>query len=328
MPSGGHPPAGSGRGRPSSRGLARLRRARVVAIGAVVLCLAADAWAVSVALGRDAAAEPSRPSGQSGQSASSPSGATGGAATVATGDVSAMTSLSYRAGGSFVPAVDTSETVPVEASDVGTSGAGTSGAGTSGAGTAGAGAAKVVARGDGRFTPVAIPAGALRTATTGRTVRISLDVEGGLGVDTAEFARTVATVLTDARGWQAKDKVRFVAVSPAQVAKRAPVDLRISLTSPDTTDRLCAPLQTRGQVSCHNLHRVVLNARRWQLGAVAYGKDVQAYRTYLVNHEVGHGLGHGHALCPGAGRPAPVMMQQTYGLRGCTAWPWPATKSS
>ena len=159
-------------------------------------------------------------------------------------------------------------------------------------------------------------------------MRWTLETEGGLGVDTTALATTVATVLADPRGWQTKDGVRFVNVSPADAAKGADVDLRITLASPDTTDRLCAPLKTRGQVSCHNGGRVVLNARRWLLGAEAYGTDVAAYRTYLVNHEVGHGLGHGHAYCGGTGKVAPVMMQQTYGLKGCTAWPWPTAKTA
>ena len=193
---------------------------------------------------------------------------------------------------------------------------------------AGKAPAKVVQRGNGRFTVVAVPASALRPSPArGRTVRWTVESEGGLGVDTAGLATTVATVLGDARGWQTKDRVRFVNVSPAQAGKGAVVDLRITLASPDTTDRLCAPLQTRGQVSCHNSGRVVLNARRWLLGAEAYGADVAAYRTYLVNHEVGHGLGHGHAYCGGSGKVAPVMMQQTYGLKGCTAWPWPTAKT-
>lgn len=186
----------------------------------------------------------------------------------------------------------------------------------------------VVSRGDGRLTRVAIPEGALVTATKGRTVRISVETEGGLTVDAVDFARAVATVLTDPRGWQREDGVRFVEVDPAAVAKGEPVDLRIALTSPETTDRLCAPLQTRGRVSCHNNHRAVINLVRWQRGAEAYGSDLSGYRTYLVNHEVGHGLGHGHTDCSGQGQVAPLMMQQTYGLRGCTAWPWPTPKSA
>jgi hypothetical protein len=52
------------------------------------------------------------------------------------------------------------------------------------------------------------------------------------------------------------------------------------------------------------------------------------YRAYLVNHEVGHRLGHGHSHCHGAGRPAPVMMQQSKGIGACTANPWPSVAAT
>ncbi len=43
----------------------------------------------------------------------------------------------------------------------------------------------------------------------------------------------------------------------------------------------------------------------------------------VVNHETGHWLGKGHARCPGKGRLAPVMMQQSKGTHGCRFNPWP-----
>jgi hypothetical protein len=202
----------------------------------------------------------------------------------------------------------------------------------------------VVRRGDGTFTVLPVTtsgtpapgAGATsarpsptpsRTSNPVRVVRYTVEVEGGLPADKGELARVVSAVLTDPRGWQTRDIVRFVNVSPAETAKGADVDVRVTLASPDTTDRLCAPLETRGEVSCHNGGRAVLNLRRWYLGVEGYGSDLTAYRTYLVNHEVGHALGHGHVGCPGAGQDAPVMMQQTYGLDGCVAWPWPTART-
>ena len=100
-------------------------------------------------------------------------------------------------------------------------------------------------------------------------------------------------------------------------------DLHVYVATPGTTDRLCAPLLTRGSVSCQNGVRVVLNAERWVSGAAAYGRDTVGYRRYLVNHEFGHALGRQHVGCPRKGRPAPVMLQQTKGLDGCRANPWP-----
>ena len=180
----------------------------------------------------------------------------------------------------------------------------------------------VPASGTGNTHPVAIPAVPL--AGTGRVVRFSVEVEGGLPADEAEFARIVATVLTDQRGWQTQDHVRFVPVQPEAVAAGAAVDARVTLASPQLTARLCAPMDvTMNQVSCWQNHRAVLNLQRWLNGATPFGSDLVTYRTYLVNHEVGHGLGHGHVTCSGAGRPAGIMVQQTLGLGGCTAWPWP-----
>jgi hypothetical protein len=145
-----------------------------------------------------------------------------------------------------------------------------------------------------------------------------IEVEKGLPVDRRAFATMVQRVLFDERGWTARDRMAFKRVDSG------PVDFKIALSSPRTTDRLCAPLETAGRYSCHQDGRAVLNYKRWQRGAKAYGGDLQGYRTYLVNHEVGHALGHSwHPRCPYPGARAPVMMQQTMGVGECRPHPWP-----
>lgn len=149
-------------------------------------------------------------------------------------------------------------------------------------------------------------------------IRYDLRVERELRLDPVDQAQVVQAVLEDPRSWRGAERVRFVLVRSGRV------DLRAYLATPGTTDRLCAPLRTNGRVSCQTGRRVVLNARRWTVGARSYGDDLVNYRRYLVNHEFGHYLGHGHQPCPGRGRRAPVMLQQTKGLDGCQANPWPA----
>ncbi|TQJ50035.1 uncharacterized protein DUF3152 [Phycicoccus sp. SLBN-51] len=180
---------------------------------------------------------------------------------------------------------------------------------------------EVPQNGTGTIRVVTVP-GPQSTAT-GKVVRYTVEVEKGLGVDETEVARTVRDVLLHERGWQGKDGIRFVNVSPGEEKAGAAVDIRVTLASPGLTDRLCAPLRTLSQVSCWNNGRSVLNLRRWQLGDDSYGDDVERYRVYQVNHEVGHGLGHQHRSCPAKGQRAPVMVQQTLDLQGCKPWPFP-----
>lgn len=188
--------------------------------------------------------------------------------------------------------------------------------------TAAAGAVEVPQNGTGKITVVSVPQ--TPVATSGRTVKYTVEIEGGLGVDPAQVGSTIQSVLLDPQGWQKVDGVRFVNVTPQQAAAGAHVDVRVTLASPGLTDRLCAPMRTLSQVSCWNGERSVLNFRRWALGDDSYGSDVALYRVYQVNHEVGHGLGHQHRTCPGKGKRAPVMVQQTLDLGGCKPWPYPS----
>jgi hypothetical protein len=168
--------------------------------------------------------------------------------------------------------------------------------------------------GSGRL--VVVP-GSSEVLGRGPVRRFMVEVEGGLGVDRVAFAGVVERVLSDPRSWGGSGGVGFRRVS------RGPASFRVTLASPRTTDGLCLPLQTNGSFSCYMAGRAVLNARRWHEGADAYAGRLRAYRTYVVNHEVGHALGEGHVGCPAAGHKAPVMMQQTKGVAPCSANAWP-----
>jgi hypothetical protein len=163
-------------------------------------------------------------------------------------------------------------------------------------------------------TRPAPPKPAPKPVPRGRVVRYAVEVDPATGEDPAAFAAAVEATLADPRGWRRT----FVRV------ESGPVAFRVVLASPATTDRLCRPLDTGGVLSCFMRGRAVVNVHRWRTGAAAYGADLASYRAYLVNHEVGHALGFGHRRCPGPGRLAPVMMQQTKGVGRCRPNPWPA----
>lgn len=151
----------------------------------------------------------------------------------------------------------------------------------------------------------------------GRLIRVRVEVERDLPFDPEAVAREAADVLQDGRSWTSRAEARFEFVGTGQA------ELSVMVLTPDTTDARCLPLRTLGDVSCQQGSAVNLNARRWADAVPDYGGDIAGYRRYLVNHEVGHYLGHSHSNCPRPGAVAPVMMQQTKGLLGCRANSWP-----
>ncbi len=84
--------------------------------------------------------------------------------------------------------------------------------------------------------------------------------------------------------------------------------------------------QCSAEYSCRVGRYVIINQTRWLRATPVWrsaGRNRADYRRLVVNHETGHWLGYGHAGCPGRGQLAPVMMQQSKGLDGCRANPWP-----
>ncbi|MBB2900156.1 hypothetical protein FHR75_000944 [Kineococcus radiotolerans] len=151
-----------------------------------------------------------------------------------------------------------------------------------------------------------------------RTVRVEVEqdlVDAGV-LDPAAFAGFALGVLNDPRGWGAGGTTSFARTD-------GDAEIRLVLATPDTSAALCRPLRTMGTLSCRTGDAAVLTWYRWVEAIPDYGEDRTGYRQYVVNHEVGHALGHGHDPNPGPGRLAPVMMQQTKGLDGALPNPWP-----
>lgn len=167
----------------------------------------------------------------------------------------------------------------------------------------------------------------------------SVEVEDGVALPRgdAPFAAVVDHALAHPRGWRSAGHAFRRVEHGAQ--------LRIRLASQETARALCG-FELPYDTSCRIGSSVYLSSARWFRGAHAFGRDLRGYRTYAVNHEVGHFLGHGHEVCPADGAPAPVMMQQTFSTandelaaitsgtdqgvavapdgRSCTPNPWPS----
>ena len=146
-------------------------------------------------------------------------------------------------------------------------------------------------------------------------------VWGTVEADFNDFRVKVAETLNDARGW-ARAGLRFVEVSEGQ-------DLNIILSDPASLDGYNG--YCSNSLSCTSgYNEVIINDVRWRQGTdVTTGSgamNIRDYQHMVVNHEVGHWLGHYQHIdtCAENGGVAPIMLQQSTGLRNCGTFnPWP-----
>lgn len=132
-----------------------------------------------------------------------------------------------------------------------------------------------------------------------------------------ELRLKLAATYGDTRGWNDNGRIAFVygtgncnltvwLVAPAQMA---------------SFGAICD-----GYYSCTVSPNVAVNYDRWQHATDPWNKaglGIEEYRAMAINHESGHWLGFPHTTCPGAGQPAPVMMQESINLGGCVFSAWP-----
>lgn len=138
-----------------------------------------------------------------------------------------------------------------------------------------------------------------------RVVRYRTQVDPDIKYSPYQFRTEVAIYLADPNGWEGHG-YRF---------QEAENGVLIRLSSPKTIGTICKD----SDLSCAELggKNMYVNASRWMKGSVASKLPLEEYRQYIVTHEMGHILGFDHVGCPGRGLAAPLMMQQTLGLKGC-----------
>ncbi len=143
-----------------------------------------------------------------------------------------------------------------------------------------------------------------------RRVRYHVETRGRITTSLATFRRQAQQTLDHPRGWR-NGGVQF-----RRVARGGGFTLVLAEAS--WLPRFSSSCSSSW--SCRVGRYVIINQERWKHATRSWnaaGGPLRGYRHMVVNHEVGHWLGRGHAGCPGRGRLAPVMMQQSKDLRGC-----------
>jgi hypothetical protein len=149
------------------------------------------------------------------------------------------------------------------------------------------------------------------------TVAYEIASRGAVVADLDDFAARVAKFLADPKGWPA------AGVEFKQVAADGLITIWLVEDSQvPSFSSICST-----GLSCSIGRNIIINQTRWLESAPAGVMDhvpLEDYRMMVVNHEVGHWLGHhNHSSCPGVGEIAPLMMQQSKGLNGCVFNPYP-----
>lgn len=172
---------------------------------------------------------------------------------------------------------------------------------------------------DAERSEIAADARAVATAG-GKTVReytYCVAAKGDVG-DIGEFESTVFRTLNNARGWPRAGAV-FTQVSSG-------CDMTIYLSEARYMTWFSSGCSA--EYSCRVGQAVIINLTRWDHGVDAWmaaGGTLPRYRRMVINHEVGHRLGHidNEITCDAAGNRAPLMQEQSMDLRTCIPNEWP-----
>lgn len=144
--------------------------------------------------------------------------------------------------------------------------------------------------------------------------------------DLTEFANMVFSTLNDPRGWP-RAGVIFQENEGAD-PNTDPNACSMTLTLAAADQMTSFSTECSDEYSCRVGNDVIINIDRWNNATEGWlnaGGTVERYRTMVINHEVGHRLGHldNELTCPAVNQPAPLMQQQSMDLLGCVPNEWP-----
>ena len=140
--------------------------------------------------------------------------------------------------------------------------------------------------------------------------------------DLTEFSDTVFSTLNDPRGWPRAGAV----FQEADGTDPNACSMTLTLAAADQMTSFST--ECSDEYSCRVGNDVVINVDRWNNATEGWlnaGGTVSRYRTMVINHEVGHRLGHldNELTCSAVNQPAPLMQQQSMDLLGCVPNEWP-----
>ncbi|QOL35412.1 DUF3152 domain-containing protein [Bifidobacterium lemurum] len=148
--------------------------------------------------------------------------------------------------------------------------------------------------------------------------RYCVATNGEVG-DATAFSDTVFSTLNSSEGWP-RAGVTFEESTDGQC------DMTLILSEAQYMSSYSEGCSE--SYSCRVGDQVIINVDRWNSATedwLANGGTLARYRRMVINHEVGHRLGHvdNETTCAGAGQPAPLMQQQSMDLLGCSPNEWP-----
>ena len=175
-----------------------------------------------------------------------------------------------------------------------------------------------------------------KTKEDTKKIIIYVTIDNDVTYDFDTFFEKLKSVILDEREWSKKEYYfMFVSSTKFSIVPDKPrkpnhyKKLIIRLSQNDTVRDQCSTIY-KGKdlrLSCFDPtvcpNEILINEYRWKHGSKESKLSMDDYRTYIVNHEMGHALGRYHSECTCDGCDVPVMVQQTLSIGNCKPNPGP-----